>query len=183
MQAITGKVNEICTRYLDNSILALLPPPSTPFPQIIAGGSKNCRRKMEDRYVVLHDLHTTFGIQVNANDKHFCLNIYKLNIIEAWCKLQGDSIANYYAVFDGHAGQDAAVYCATHLHQYLAESIYYPTDPERALRDAFITTDTQIVEKSKTQVKNKRLRSNIHVLNKYNVKLLFSISLLYVSRK
>ncbi|CAK9820431.1 Protein phosphatase 1E [Anthophora plagiata] len=127
MQAITGKVNEICIRYLDNSRLALLPPPpSVPFPQVAAGGSKNCRRKMEDRYVVLHDLHTTFDIQ-------------------------DDSIANYYAVFDGHAGQDAAVYCATHLHQYLAESIYYPTDPERALRDAFITTDAQFLEKSKTQ--------------------------------
>ncbi|XP_076245300.1 uncharacterized protein LOC143185888 isoform X2 [Calliopsis andreniformis] len=127
MQAITGKVNEICTRYLDNSRLALLPPPpSTPLPQVIAGGNKNCKRRMEDRYVVLHDLHTTFGIL-------------------------GGSVANYYAVFDGHAGQDAAVYCATHLHQYLAESIYYPTDPERALRDAFVTTDAQFIEKSKTQ--------------------------------
>ncbi|XP_076668664.1 uncharacterized protein LOC143369097 [Andrena cerasifolii] len=127
MQAITGKVNEICTRYLDNSRLALLPPPpSTPLPQVAAGGNKNCRRKMEDRYVVLHDLHATFGIT-------------------------DDSIANYYAVFDGHAGQDAAVYCATHLHQYLAESIFYPTNPERALRDAFVTTDAQFIEKSKTQ--------------------------------
>ncbi|PBC30719.1 Protein phosphatase [Apis cerana cerana] len=127
MQAIINKVNEICTRYLDNSRLALLPPPpSTPLPQITAGGSKNCRRKMEDRYVILHDLHTTFGIE-------------------------DDSIANYYAVFDGHAGQDAAVYCAAHLHQYLTESIYYPTDPERALRDAFLTTDRQFIEKSKTQ--------------------------------
>ncbi|XP_060814536.1 repetitive organellar protein-like isoform X2 [Bombus pascuorum] len=127
MQAITSKVNEICTRYLDNSRLALLPPPPcTPLPQITAGGSKNCRRKMEDRYVVLHDLHSIFGIE-------------------------DDSIANYYAVFDGHAGQDAAVYCASHLHQYLAESIYYPTDPERALRDAFLTTDRQFIEKSQTQ--------------------------------
>ncbi|XP_033350944.1 titin-like [Bombus vosnesenskii] len=127
MQAITSKVNEICTRYLDNSRLALLPPPPcTPLPQITAGGSKNCRRKMEDRYVVLHDLHSIFGIE-------------------------DDSIANYYAVFDGHAGQDAAVYCASHLHQYLAESVYYPTDPERALRDAFLTTDRRFIEKSRTQ--------------------------------
>ncbi|XP_054001388.1 serine-rich adhesin for platelets-like [Hylaeus anthracinus] len=127
MQAVTGKVNEICTRYLDNSRLALLPsPPSTPLPQVIAGGNKNCRRRMEDRYVVIHDLHTMFGIE-------------------------DDSVANYYAVFDGHGGQDAAVYSATHLHQYLAESIYYPTDPERALREAFIETDTQFIEKSKTQ--------------------------------
>ncbi|KOC64583.1 Protein phosphatase 1E [Habropoda laboriosa] len=127
MQAITGKVNEICIRYLDNSRLALLPPPpSIPLPQAVAVGTKNCRRKMEDRHVVLHDLHTIFGIE-------------------------HDSTANYYAVFDGHAGQDAAVYCATHLHQYLAENIYYPTDPEQALLNAFLTTDAQFIEKSEVQ--------------------------------
>lgn len=77
MQAITSKVNEICTRYLDNSRLALLPPPPcTPLPQIAAGGSKNCRRKMEDRYVVLHDLHSIFGIEVNTKIKFFLANIY-----------------------------------------------------------------------------------------------------------
>lgn len=66
--------------------------------------------------------------------------------------LQDDTTANYYAVFDGHGGQDAAAYCATHLHQYLVESVHYPTDPERALRDAFITTDEQFIAKSSTQV-------------------------------
>lgn len=66
MQAITGKVNEICTRYLDNSRLVLLPPPpSTPLPQVIAGGYKNCNRRMEDRYAILHDIHATFGLLVN----------------------------------------------------------------------------------------------------------------------
>lgn len=75
MQAIINKVNEICTRYLDNSRLALLPPPpSTPLPQITAGGSKNCRRKMEDRYVILHDLHTTFGIEVNIDIRYLIIN-------------------------------------------------------------------------------------------------------------
>ncbi|XP_076280755.1 uncharacterized protein LOC143209246 [Lasioglossum baleicum] len=127
MQAITGKVYKICYHFLINTKLPILPPPpSTPLPHVVAGGNKNCRRKMEDRYVVLHDLHATFGIE-------------------------DDAIANYYAVFDGHAGQDAAVYCASHLHQYIAESRHYPTDPERALHDAFITTDTQFIEKSKTQ--------------------------------
>lgn len=68
------------------------------------------------------------------------------------CTLQDDTIVDYYAVFDGHGGQDAATYCATHLHQYLVESVHYPTDPERALRDAFLTTDTQFIAKSTTQV-------------------------------
>lgn len=72
MQTITVKVNVICARYLDNSRLALLPPPpSSPLPQVTAGGSKNCRRKMEDRYVILHDLHTVFDIVVNINIRLF----------------------------------------------------------------------------------------------------------------
>lgn len=65
---------------------------------------------------------------------------------------QDDSIANYYAVFDGHAGQDASTYSATHLHQYLAESVHYPKSPEEALRDAFLTTDKEFSAKSKVQV-------------------------------
>ncbi|RLU22632.1 hypothetical protein DMN91_004910 [Ooceraea biroi] len=128
MQAVINEVNEICRRYLDNSRLALLPPPSST-PQVTAGAIKNARRKMEDRHVVLHDLHTIFNIQ-------------------------DDTLANYYAVFDGHGGQDAAAYCATHLHQYLVESVHYPTDPERALRDAFVTTDEQFIAKSSTQKLN-----------------------------
>ncbi|XP_019696322.2 uncharacterized protein LOC105181883 isoform X2 [Harpegnathos saltator] len=125
MQAVTNEVNEICRRYLDNSRLALLPPPSST-PQVVVGATRNARRKMEDRHVVLHDLHTIFNIQ-------------------------DDTTANYYAVFDGHGGQDAAAYCATHLHQYLVESVYYPTDPERALRDAFLTTDAHFIAKSSIQ--------------------------------
>ncbi|KAH0950289.1 hypothetical protein HN011_010658, partial [Eciton burchellii] len=128
MQAVTNEVNEICRRYLDNSRLALLPPPS-PTPQVTLGAIKNARRKMEDRHVVLHDLHTIFNIQ-------------------------DDTTASYYAVFDGHGGQDAAAYCATHLHQYLVESVHYPTDPERALCDAFMTTDEQFLAKSSTQKLN-----------------------------
>ncbi|XP_058800056.1 205 kDa microtubule-associated protein-like [Phymastichus coffea] len=122
MQVVTSKVNEICQRYLDNSRLALLPPPpSIPLPLVSSHAIKNRRRKMEDRSVVLHDLHTMFGIK-------------------------NDAVVNYYAVFDGHGGQEAAIYSATHLHQYLLESRYYPDDLELALRDAFRTTDTRFLE-------------------------------------
>ncbi|KAF7417812.1 hypothetical protein HZH68_000465 [Vespula germanica] len=127
MQAVTSKVNEIFTRYLDNSRLAMLPPPSSKLPPLARSAAlKNGKRKMEDRHVEIYDLHTI-------------------------CNVQNDSLASYFAVFDGHGGEDAAVYCATHLHQYLAESIYYPTDPERALCDAFHTTDTRFIEKERTQ--------------------------------
>lgn len=75
---------------------------------------------------------------------------------------------DYYAVFDGHGGQDAAAYCATHLHQYLVESMHYPTDPENALRDAFLTTDAQFIAKSSTQV-------NVSYMKFYNFYNLFCI--------
>ncbi|XP_051165445.1 FK506-binding protein 5-like [Leptopilina boulardi] len=124
MQAVISKINQICFRYLDNSRLALLPPPpSTPLPLTTCYAIKNTRRKMEDRSVVLYDLNTMFSIK-------------------------DDSIVNYYAVFDGHSGQDAAVYCAAHLHQYLVESPHYPKDPENALKDAFLTTDARFIKKN-----------------------------------
>ncbi|KAK2576256.1 hypothetical protein KPH14_005622 [Odynerus spinipes] len=105
----------------------MLPPPSSKLPPIARSAAfKNGKRKMEDRHIEIYDLHTI-------------------------CNVQNDSLASYFAVFDGHGGEDAAVYCAAHLHQYLAESIYYPTDPERALCDAFHTTDVRFIEKERTQ--------------------------------
>lgn len=65
MKAITHEVNKICRRYLDNSRLALLPPPpSTPFPHVNVNVTKNARRKMEDRHAIILDMHTIFDIKV-----------------------------------------------------------------------------------------------------------------------
>ncbi|KAJ9582388.1 hypothetical protein L9F63_003241, partial [Diploptera punctata] len=122
MQVVTGKVNEVCLRYHDNGKLASLPPPS-PGPPISSCAIKNTRRRMEDRHVIIEDFHGVFSVQ----DR---------------------SPASFYAVFDGHAGTDAAMYSVSHLHQFLAESPYYPTDPERALKDAFFRTDSLFLEKS-----------------------------------
>jgi len=55
-------------------------------------------------------------------------------------------------VFDGHAGTDAAIYSVSHLHQFLAESSFYPANPERALKDAFSRTDALFLEKSDREV-------------------------------
>lgn len=56
-------------------------------------------------------------------------------------------MTNYFGIFDGHAGHEAAVYSASHLHQYLVESANYPHNPESALRDAFLKTDEKFREK------------------------------------
>lgn len=64
MQAVTNKVNEICTRYSDNSQLTLLPGPNRSIFTASGVGVKNIRRSMEDRYVILHDLNSMFGFDV-----------------------------------------------------------------------------------------------------------------------
>lgn len=54
---------------------------------------------------------------------------------------------NYYGLFDGHGGAEAAIYCVAHLAYYLRNSISYPEEPENALTDAFIRTDEAIIGK------------------------------------
>ncbi|XP_063872972.1 protein phosphatase 1E-like [Scylla paramamosain] len=84
---------------------------------------KNGRRKMEDRHVIIHDLNTLYGL--NFKQPHA-----------------------YYGVFDGHAGIDAAVYSAAHLHQYMIQNPQYETNPEAALKHAFHITDTNFIKKA-----------------------------------
>lgn len=59
--------------------------------------------------------------------------------------------ASYYAVFDGHAGIDAATYAVSHLHCHLAASSHYPLRPTEAMRDAFKHTDAAFLRKSQNQ--------------------------------
>nr|CAD7461766.1 unnamed protein product [Timema tahoe] len=122
MQVVTRKVNEVCLRYIDDGQVSTLPPPKLECP-ISACAVKNTRRRMEDRHVIIEDFHTLFNIQ-------------------------DDSPASYYAVFDGHAGTYAAVYSVCHLHQFLAESPFYPTDPVQAFKEAFLKTNFHFLEKS-----------------------------------
>ncbi|CAH1966460.1 unnamed protein product [Acanthoscelides obtectus] len=128
MQSVMAKTNEVCLRYLDNSMLCSLPSPndSPVFYPTSTCAFKNCKRKMEDRHVVIHDLNTM------------------LNIQEA-------SPSSYYAVFDGHAGVDAAAYSAAHLHQFLAESHLFTNNPKQALYEAFCKTDAHFTDKCKVE--------------------------------
>lgn len=55
-------------------------------------------------------------------------------------------------MFDGHAGIDAAVYSAAHLHQYMIQNPQYETNPEAALKHAFHITDTNFIKKASKEV-------------------------------
>lgn len=65
--------------------------------------------------------------------------------------LQDADRASYYAIFDGHAGVDAANYAVSHLHCHLAASPQYPARPAEAMRDAYRATDTDFLRKSDKQ--------------------------------
>ncbi|XP_076337196.1 uncharacterized protein LOC143239700 isoform X2 [Tachypleus tridentatus] len=84
---------------------------------------KNGRRRMEDRHVILHDLNVVCGLK--EGPQH-----------------------SYYAVFDGHAGIEAASYGAAHLHLNLVHHPDFYTDTEKAIKEAFRITDQQFLERS-----------------------------------
>lgn len=65
---------------------------------------------------------------------------------------QGATPSSYYAIFDGHAGHDAAAYSSAHLHQFLVENKYFLSDPKQALKDAFCKTDALFLEKCEVEV-------------------------------
>ena len=56
-------------------------------------------------------------------------------------------------VYDGHAGKDAAAFAASHLHGYILNSPYFPSDPVLAIKDAFHKTDNIFLEKGQKEVR------------------------------
>ncbi|KAK9889751.1 hypothetical protein WA026_007133 [Henosepilachna vigintioctopunctata] len=136
MHTVIEVTNEVCFSYKlslnvqntrqNMAVSNPLPPPEAVYNVVSVSALKNSRRKMEDRHIVVHDLNTIFTKQ-DATPSH------------------------YYAVFDGHDGEDAAVYSANHLHQFLAESTNFITEPEQALRDAFCRTDSMFLSKCESE--------------------------------
>ena len=108
---------------------AILGSPSKTRPSSVIA-TKNTRKRMEDRHVVLHDLKAYLPSALQA-------------------KVDSEGHVSYYAVFDGHAGTDAAAHAAAHLHEHLIESASYPSDPVEAFTEAFIKCDEEFVTKSK----------------------------------
>merc|ERR1712142_1156769 len=97
--------------------------------------TKNTRKRMEDRHVVLHDLKTHLPSALQG-------------------KIDPSEHVSYYAVYDGHAGTDAAEYAAEHLHELLVESSKYPETLVLAFQEAFLTCDKNFVATSKTSGSN-----------------------------
>lgn len=60
--------------------------------------------------------------------------------------------ASYYAIFDGHAGTDAAFYAASQLHEKLVQNPKFKSDPAKALEEAFLATDRSFVYEHEHEV-------------------------------
>ena len=66
---------------------------------------------------------------------------------------QNEPAMSFYGVYDGHAGKDAAAFAASHLHGYILNSPYFPSDPVLAIKDAFHKTDNIFLEKGQKEVR------------------------------
>merc|ERR1719483_1511295 len=108
---------------------AILGSPSKTRPASVIA-TKNTRKRMEDRHVLLHDLKAYLPSSLQS-------------------KIDSKENVSYYAVFDGHAGTDAASYAAAHLHEMLVDSPNYPDNPGEAFTDAFLICDEKFVSTSK----------------------------------
>ncbi|KAF4074263.1 hypothetical protein AMELA_G00237400 [Ameiurus melas] len=91
---------------------------------------RNTRRKMEDRHVLLPEFNQLFGLQDGVERE-------------------------YYAVFDGHGGVDAATYSSTHLHVILSQQEVLKSDTSTAFKKSFIQTDDMF----RIKARRERMRS------------------------
>ncbi|XP_028853188.1 protein phosphatase 1F isoform X1 [Denticeps clupeoides] len=104
--------------------------PSARFRRSSVHAIRNSRRKMEDRHVVLAEFTQLLGLQDGVERE-------------------------YYAIFDGHGGVDAATFAATHLHVILSQQEDLAKDTAAAFKNAFLVTDDMF----KIKAQRERLRS------------------------
>ncbi|OWF42240.1 protein phosphatase 1E-like [Mizuhopecten yessoensis] len=116
-------LHDICKKWREN-LPHLSPPPKVS--KSYLHEIKNTRRKMEDRHVILPDLNSLFN-------------------------LKDQPPQSYYAVFDGHAGVEAATYAATHLHCHLVRCEEFQKNPAGALKCAYKGTDEKYLLKAERE--------------------------------
>ncbi|KAL3856759.1 hypothetical protein ACJMK2_011479 [Sinanodonta woodiana] len=87
---------------------------------------KNNRRKMEDSHIILPDLNSLFGLNEQPDQ-------------------------SFYAVYDGHAGAEAAIFSSRQLHCNLVRQCALDTDPAMAMKQAFKLTDEAFLTKARQE--------------------------------
>ncbi|XP_003745456.1 flocculation protein FLO11-like [Galendromus occidentalis] len=114
------ELDSLCTRIeADPSILEVRASSSS----ISVKALRNARRTMEDRHVLITDLNQVAGLEASPSYE-------------------------YFAVFDGHGGREAANYCAAHLHLVLAEQIRSGLPAPAAIEKAFKIVDANFCDRA-----------------------------------
>jgi len=90
---------------------------------------QGARPTMEDEHIALDDLQEDYPELL----KHF-----------------GTPLA-YYGIYDGHRGVRAAEFAAEFLHTNILEHPDFITDTEKAIREGFLKTDEEFLEKARSQ--------------------------------
>ena len=153
MQLVTSKINNVCFEFLNNqkfeSLCTELSFSNRPLHPVSVHAIRNGRRKMEDRHVVIQDLNTICSIRVNKRTMSSKVKSHFIKYF-VW---QDEIPTSYYAVFDGHAGTDAAFYAASQLHEKMVSNPKFATEPSEALREAFLATDLAFVTEHENEVR------------------------------
>ncbi|XP_071848313.1 protein phosphatase 1F-like isoform X2 [Apostichopus japonicus] len=122
---VFSTVNEICAKWKENFPIFKLP---KRIPKYSLQAIRNNRRKMEDRHVVIEDMHTLLGE-----------------------RLQLDQPYSFFGVYDGHGGVDASYYAAAHLHYLAVQDPAFTESPTRAMMCAFNQIDESFIKKAKRE--------------------------------
>ena len=128
---------EVCKEWMEQFPVLSAPVDKT---EISMFGMKNTRRKMEDRYAICLDVNSLYGLKVMWS------LTFDLSMLFV-CLLQGMPCQMYYAVFDGHNGEAAAVYASTHLLTNIVRSPSFESDLAAAIKDGVRKTDAAFCRK------------------------------------
>lgn len=118
-------------------------------PVSVSAGYYTCRGRrpqMEDRAVVVMDLHELCGIP----------------------SVPGEAKAHFFAIYDGHGGSEVVDYVARYFHyEFVISKEYHQGDIEAAFRKTFKVVESKIAEKLQKLVQiKKRHRRWVHKLTK-----------------
>ena len=154
MQLVTSKINSVCLDFLNNqkfeNMCTELSFKHRALHPVSVHAIRNGRRKMEDRHVVVQDLNTICYIRVGWEP--IAGSNLSFTPVSFSQTLQDEIPTSYYAVFDGHAGTDAAFYAASQLHFKLVNNANFLTEPRLALKEAFLETDKCFINKIENEV-------------------------------